>query len=341
MTAAPGERSAPLRQTPQDPLEIMVQGVWEDVLGLRPVPVRRRFADLGGDRALAARMFERVGETCGHPVPAAARSLDVTVAELAAALKAAPAAGSRPSPRRYLARNLPRPGQAARPDFFFMHGDFNGGGFYCVGLAGHLGKDQPFHALGPHIDEPTLLPTIEAMAAEHVARLRTIRPHGPYRLGGHCNGALVAYEMATRLVAEGETVERLILVAPVLRGRAGTRPRLTVRRIARALWRRLRGPRAAPAAEAAPVVTPTKADLLFLAYGRVIRAYRPPRFAGPVTIFWPRNEAAAVRKASLRAWRRAAPRARIHTVPGGHLTAITTHVPALARAMRACLDTAS
>ena len=38
-------------------------------------------------------------------------------------------------------------------------------------------------------------------------------PVGPYLLGGYCNGALVAFEMARLLVAAGERVDALILLA--------------------------------------------------------------------------------------------------------------------------------
>jgi thioesterase domain-containing protein len=50
------------------------------------------------------------------------------------------------------------------------------------------------------------------MAKRHLAALRTVQPAGPYRLGGSCNGGLVALEMARCLLQEGEKVDRLILI---------------------------------------------------------------------------------------------------------------------------------
>jgi hypothetical protein len=44
--------------------------------------------------------------------------------------------------------------------------------------------------------------------------LRSLAPHGPYILGGYCVGAIVAVEMARVLVAQGEKVERLLLLDP-------------------------------------------------------------------------------------------------------------------------------
>src|SRR5260370_20083812 len=54
------------------------------------------------------------------------------------------------------------------------------------------------------LDGTALLPTIEAMAEERLAAVRRERPRGPYVLGGHCNGALVAVEIARRLIAADE-----------------------------------------------------------------------------------------------------------------------------------------
>jgi thioesterase domain-containing protein len=106
-------------------------------------------------------------------------------------------------------------GTCRRP-FFFLHGDWTGGAFYCFTLARATGVDQPFYAVEPYkIDEHHLPFSLEAMAAAHLASLRAVQPVGPYLLGGFCNGGLVAYEMARQLRAEGEQVD-LLLVAPDL-----------------------------------------------------------------------------------------------------------------------------
>ena len=39
------------------------------------------------------------------------------------------------------------------------------------------------------------------MAAAYIGEMRTVQPHGPYRIGGHCSGAWVAFEMARQLEA--------------------------------------------------------------------------------------------------------------------------------------------
>jgi thioesterase domain-containing protein len=80
-------------------------------------------------------------------------------------------------------------------------------------LARRLSPEQPFYVLHPHgLDGGPVPPTIEAMAEDHLRALRTFRPKGPYLLGGHCNGGLVAFEMARRLQAQGERVDLLVLL---------------------------------------------------------------------------------------------------------------------------------
>ena len=101
----------------------------------------------------------------------------------------------------------------ARQPFFFFHGDFNGGGFYCLNLARGLSEDQPFYAVQPHgLDGNAIPVTIEAMAKAHLMELREIQPRGPYLLGGYCNGAVISFEIARLIEAEGEKVDLLVLL---------------------------------------------------------------------------------------------------------------------------------
>jgi hypothetical protein len=61
--------------------------------------------------------------------------------------------------------------------------------------------------------------SIQELAAGHVRALRQIQPSGPYMLGGYCQWALVAYEMAQQLKGAGEDVSLLFLVDPMAANR--------------------------------------------------------------------------------------------------------------------------
>ena len=54
--------------------------------------------------------------------------------------------------------------------------------------------------------------TFEAAAADILAEIRMVQPHGPYLLGGFSGGGITAFEIARQLTEAGETVERLIML---------------------------------------------------------------------------------------------------------------------------------
>ena len=102
--------------------------------------------------------------------------------------------------------------------FFFLHGQWKMGGFFCYPMARAIGSDRPFYAVDPYeFSAHVAPPVLGAVADVHVRSIRKVAPYGPYALGGWCNGALLAYMIASRLQAEGEEVERLVLMDPVYR----------------------------------------------------------------------------------------------------------------------------
>jgi thioesterase domain-containing protein len=106
-------------------------------------------------------------------------------------------------------------GKSKRP-FFFLHGDWISGAYWCFPLARDLGPDQPFYALEPYsFDGLPVPPSLETIAAAHIKSLHTVQPQGPYLLGGFCNGGLVVYEMARQLHAEGQKLDLLVLMDPM------------------------------------------------------------------------------------------------------------------------------
>jgi thioesterase domain-containing protein len=101
----------------------------------------------------------------------------------------------------------------SRPPLFCVHAH-DGGVLFWRDLARYLGPDQPFYALQPRrLDGPEPLhTTIEEMASHYVQEIRTLQPEGPYYIGGHCMGGLIAFEMAQQLHAQGDRVAFLGLI---------------------------------------------------------------------------------------------------------------------------------
>jgi thioesterase domain-containing protein len=75
-------------------------------------------------------------------------------------------------------------------------------------FAALLGADQPVYGLQARGLDGTSPPhaSIEAMATDYLSEIQTVQPKGPYFLGGHCFGAVIAFEMAQQLCARGERV---------------------------------------------------------------------------------------------------------------------------------------
>jgi amino acid adenylation domain-containing protein len=191
----------------RDPLEARLIALWEETLGVRPIGVKDDFFALGGHSLAAVRIVQQVERLLGQALPLTALYANPTVEDLARVLL-------RRERARFLAPVLKLQDDGARRPFLFFHGDLNGGGFYCRDLARHLGPEQPVYAIQPlGLDGGPVPVTIEAMAEEHLRLIRQLQPHGPYLIGGYCNGGLVAYEVARRLAEAGEPVEPVVLIA--------------------------------------------------------------------------------------------------------------------------------
>jgi len=191
---------------PSSTLEWQIAEIWKELLEVRTIGIRHDFFELGGDSLLAVQMIDRIEESLGTRLPLAALYSGATVENLAQALLDTNREEFR-SPLVAVQR-----GGSHRP-FFFLHGDYNGGGFYCLKLARYLGEEQPFYAILPHgLDGGPIPRSIEAMAADRVRVLLDYQPAGPYVLGGHCNGGLVAFEMARQMLERGLKVDLLFII---------------------------------------------------------------------------------------------------------------------------------
>jgi amino acid adenylation domain-containing protein len=190
---------------PTNPLELLIVKIWEDLLGARGIGVNADFFELGGDSLRAAAFVTELERASGRALSPSAL-LEASTAQGLARLIL--------REREELEQPLiTLRATGARTPLFYLHGDYNGGGLYCHGLARGLDPDRPFYILNPHgLDGRPLPGTIEAMAAERLAAVRAARPHGPYHLAGYCNGGHLALEMARRLRDEGERVSVTVLI---------------------------------------------------------------------------------------------------------------------------------
>lgn len=300
---------------PEDPLQVLLVELWEDSLGLRPVGILDNFFELGGDSLLAADMLMEAEALLGAEISPEILLAGATIEQLAAALIAENGSIGRP-------RVVEVQKGAPEGRFFYLHGDFNGGGFYCVNLARHIGRDQGFYTLPPHgLAGPLVPPTIGEMATDQLKALLEFQPHGPYRLGGHCNGALVAFDMARRLIQRGEQVDALVLISPGL----AALPTPVVN--------------SASVVDVSPLSLEHRRQALLQLYWKACVDYFPQPYPGRLSVLYSADEAREERPKY--DWKRVAKEVEIRAVSGGHLTMLTKHIQDLAHHVKECLRPAT
>ena len=97
--------------------------------------------------------------------------------------------------------------------------------FSFVSLSRALSSPGPIYSFSLTELEvsPSTHPTLEVIADVLLDELRAVRPTGPYYLGGHCWGGVVALQMASSLEALGEEVKGLFLMESFVPIAAGGR----------------------------------------------------------------------------------------------------------------------
>jgi amino acid adenylation domain-containing protein len=345
-----------------DELEANLVGMWERVLGVRPIGVHHDFFQLGGHSLLAAQLFAEIEESLGVRLPLATLIDAPTIAELAGVLRRGPG-----TVRQRSLVAIQRAG--SRPPLFAVPG-IEGGVLGYHELARLLGEDQPFYGLESQGLDGSVGPltSVEDIAATHLREIRAVQPEGPYYLLGSCFGGVVAWEMARQLRTAGQAIGFLGLIGSspkpdstppnLLGARAAAVRELMVGRLSlyvRAL-KQLRGRRRLEylrqrVAELAQMVrgrhwvrhNRSEFDREIVAQANLIAfsRYVPPRYDGPVVLFRCRIDRGFGHDGE--AWKAlAAGGLDIHRVPGENsgLMMKEPNVLVIAVELKACLDRA-
>ncbi|NRO95024.1 amino acid adenylation domain-containing protein [Paraburkholderia sp. NMBU_R16] len=192
-------------ESPEGKTEVTLAGLWAELLGLPRVGRRDNFFSLGGHSLLAVQMLAEVKKRLGIEASIRALFEAPTVVQFAERLGTQPASDA-------LAVLLPLQRRGTGAPLFCIH---PAGGFSWpyISLARNI-SDRPVYALqSPGLCDPEHeAVSIEAMAADYIAHVRTIQPRGPYHLLGWSLGCHIAHAMATQLQALGEDVARLVML---------------------------------------------------------------------------------------------------------------------------------
>jgi acyl transferase domain-containing protein/acyl carrier protein len=219
-------------QAPRDEVEQALVRCFEELLGIDSIGVRDDFFALGGHSLIAVRLFAKIKKAFRVDYPMSVLFEAPTIERLAAlmrrdgAIGAAATDGAANDERqnsavadavphaRYRHLVAMHPSRAGQGTPFFLVAGMFGNVMNLRHLAQLVGTERAFYGLQARGLFGDMAPhaTFEAAAADYLAEVRAVQPHGPYLLGGFSGGGITAYEMARQLLAAGETVALLALL---------------------------------------------------------------------------------------------------------------------------------
>ncbi|MCP5098253.1 MAG: AMP-binding protein [Chloroflexi bacterium] len=200
---------------PSGQIEEALARIWADVSGKERVGRLDNFFALGNDSLMATQVVVSVQTAFDVKLPLPTIFQEPTLMDQARVIEEMLLAKTGDAGAdSYASLVLIQPYGSKRP-FFLLPG--GGGGeeeFLVYAQFIHLlDSTQPVYGFIARGQDGVTQPhtNVAAMVDDYLHELRDVQPRGPYLLGGECVGGKVAYEMARRLDADGESVALLLL----------------------------------------------------------------------------------------------------------------------------------
>jgi len=210
----PEEAPATPYRSPSSDCEHQLLAIWREVLKIPKIGIDDDFFELGGTSLQALILFARIETQLGCSLSPTTIVQAPTIARLANFIQTSTGIVESQSlvPLRVSGTGLP---------LFLVHNRYCFVVYYRH-LLRSLKSDRPVFGLQPlPLDgKHRIARTIESIAADYVAEIRSVQPHGPYFIAGHSFGGRVSFEIAQQLVRSGEHVSFLGLIDTGLRGSA-------------------------------------------------------------------------------------------------------------------------
>ena len=201
--AAAATRASASR-APQGPVEEALAGIWCQVLKVESLSATDNFFDLGGQSFEAVRIMGLIREVFGLALSIG----DIWQHPQLESLAQVIANRDTGKPFDTLV-SISNQGQGQ--PCFMVHPA--GGNVLCYSELGQR-LSRPLLAFqAPGVDGQQLPPeSIAEFASAYVERINQVQPSGSLLLGGWSSGGLIAYEMASQLLAQGRTIEGLVIL---------------------------------------------------------------------------------------------------------------------------------
>ena len=336
---------------PSDDRLAQVTAVWEVLLGRPGIKPDDDFFNLGGHSLLAAQLVHEMNRRFGRSLTPAALVAAPTVRRLVDLLdgRRADGRGQRDRPL------VPLRASGTYSPLFFVP-VVGGTAATYLPLARLLIEDQPVYALqfglaGAAANEAG---SVEDIARRFVTHVRLMRPSRPIPLVRPLvrrrhrlrDGAATPRRGRGGRVARHARRPGARLPPPAAAAPPGAGPRAPPRRRRRRDWTAARPPISLGGYDAGPVKRQTRCRHLPRFGGgrgrprdirRALRAYRPPAYAGTITLFRaavPPDGAAFDVPEPMNGWDACCPNVDVHPVPGDHLSILREpNLSVLARAV--------
>jgi FkbH-like protein len=193
----PRSMQSPPPVAPQTETEAKLAALWARLLQFDSVGIHDNFFALGGTSLLAVDLFAEIEQRFGKRLPLTLLIEAPSLQQLARRVDGT------------ATQNLPvliRAGDG-KPPLFLVH-DGDGETMLYRNLALRLNTDHAVYGLQPYSreDVPIAHTRITEMAAYYADKIQSVRPCGPYMVGGMCAGGVIAFEIALQLQSRGEAV---------------------------------------------------------------------------------------------------------------------------------------
>lgn len=190
--------------------EAQLAEIWSNVLGMNNISRTADYFGLGGDSLNAVTLFMEIEETFGRSLPLATLTQASNIKELAKVINRE---NDEKELDEFRSLQVIQLGNPKKVPLFLIHG---GAGNILMfnDLAKGVSADQPIYAFQwPGWDGKKGKNTILGMAEFYKKELLKAFPRGPYLLGGHCIGGIIAVELANLLKEDGREVLDPVLVS--------------------------------------------------------------------------------------------------------------------------------
>jgi amino acid adenylation domain-containing protein len=185
---------------PVNETEKIIVDIWQELLGIEMIGVEDNFFDLGGDSLLVVKLIDMLKR----------KKIIISVDKIF----------TYPTIKKiveYLKHDNQHEGaiplrivEGVTPLFLTYEG--TGQILYATPLTSKIDEDISVYGLTFPSYDVASLKTIQSQAMRLISIIKTIQPKGPYRIAGWSFGGIIAYEIASQLLGEDETIEFLGLI---------------------------------------------------------------------------------------------------------------------------------